>query len=116
MCRRTRQIVAIAIGDRNARTRHQLWKRIPLEYRSCRSFSDFWDAYQEVFPEETHSSVSKGTGQVNHMERWNWILRQRLACFIRKTLSFSKAGYMHHLVTRWFFVDYNSSTLAQLCT
>lgn len=33
------------------------------------------------------------------MERWNCTLRQKLARYVRKTLSFSKAEYMHHLVT-----------------
>ena len=112
MCRRTRQIVAFAIGDRSAQTCRKLWKRIPQQYRRCHSFSDFWEAYQEVFPEETHRCVAKGSGQVNHMERWNCTLRQRLARYVRKTLSFSKADHMHHLVTRWFIVDYNLSILA----
>ena len=116
MCRRTRQIVAFAIGDRSAKTCHKLWKRIPQQYRHCHSFSDIWEAYQEVFPEETHRSVGKGSGQVNHMERWNCTLRQRLARYVRKTLSFSKVDYMHHLVTRWFIVDYNLSILDQSFT
>jgi hypothetical protein len=30
-----------------------------------------------------------------------------LGRFTRKTLSFSKVDYMHHLVTRWFIVEYN---------
>jgi len=116
MCRRTRQIVAFAIGDRSAKTCLKLWKRIPVAYRRCHSFSDFWEAYQEVFPAETHRSVGKESGQVNHMERWNCTLRQKLARYVRKTLSFSKADYMHHLVTRWFIVDYNLRSLAQSCT
>jgi insertion element IS1 protein InsB len=116
MCRRTRQIVAFAIGDQSAKTCHKLWKFIPIAYRHCHNFSDFWEAYQEVFPEETHRSVGKDSGQVNPMERWNCTLRQRLARYVRKTLSFSKADYMHHLVTRWFIVDYNICILTQSCT
>jgi len=107
LCRRTRQIVAFVIGDRSAETCQRLWNKIPSGYRTCHTFSDFWDAYQKVFPEETHRSVGKNTGETNHMERWNCTLRQRLARYVRKTLSFSKVEYMHHLVTRWFIVDYN---------
>lgn len=107
MCRRTRQIIAFAIGDRSTKTCRKLWTRIPPSYRRCHSFSDFWHAYREVFAEETHCCVGKESGQVNHMERWNCTLRQRLARYVRKTLSFSKTDYMHHLVTRWFIVDYN---------
>ena len=107
MCRRTRQIIAFAIGDRSAKTCRHLWSRVPEEYRRCASFSDFWEAYQVVLPPETHQPVGKGSGQVNHMERWNCTIRQWLGRFTRKTLSFSKVDYMHHLVTRWFIVEYN---------
>lgn len=107
MCRRTRQIVAFEIGDRSAATCRRLWNRIPDDYRQCASFSDFWDAYQEVLPVETHQSVGKESGETNHMERWNCTLRQWLGRFTRKTLSFSKVDFMHHLVTRWFIVEYN---------
>ena len=107
MCRRTRQIVAFALGDRSARTCRHLWSRIPEEYRGCASFSDFWEAYQEVLPPATHQQVGKNSGELNHMERWNCTLRQWLGRFTRKTLSFSKVDYMHHLVTRWFIIEYN---------
>jgi insertion element IS1 protein InsB len=116
LCRRTRQIVAFVIGDRSARTCQKLWKRIPRTYRSCHSYSDFWEAYEKVFPEETHRSVGKESGQTNHVERWNCTLRQKVARFVRKTLSFSKADYMHHIVTRWFIVEYNLQIIAASCT
>jgi insertion element IS1 protein InsB len=116
LCRRTRQVIAFVIGDRSAKTCQKLWKRIPLAYRSCHSFSDFWDAYEKVFPEETHRSVGKDSGQTNHVERWNCTLRQRVARFVRKTLSFSKTNYMHHIVTRWFIVEYNLEIMTSACT
>ena len=107
LCRRTRQIVAFVIGDRSAATCRRLWQKIPEPYRACHTFSDFWEAYEKVFPQETHRSVGKETGETCHMERWNCTLRQKLARYVRKTLSFSKVEYMHHLVTRWFIVEYN---------
>jgi IS1 family transposase len=39
------------------------------------------DELQKVFPEETHQAVGKESGQTSHVERWNNILRQRLARF-----------------------------------
>ncbi|MBI3660481.1 IS1 family transposase, partial [Candidatus Acetothermia bacterium] len=36
-------------------------------------------------------------------------LRQRLARYVRKTLSFSKSEQYHERVTRWFIVNYNLS-------
>jgi IS1 family transposase len=107
LCRRTGQVVAFAIGDRSSDTCAKLWKKIPESYRECQSFSDFWDAYGEVFAEKTHQQVDKKSGATSHMERFYCTLRQRLARYVRKTLSFSKSERMHHLVTRWFIGTYN---------
>jgi IS1 family transposase len=112
MCRRTRQIVAFVIGDRSRKTCRRLWNKIPQDYKACHSFSDFWEAYQQVFPKETHRCVGKETGQTAHMERWYNTLRQRLARFVRKTLSFSKSDAYHHMVTKWFIVEYNLALLS----
>ncbi len=71
MCRRTRQIVAFVIGDRSKATCLRLWTAIPDAYKHCHTFSDFWRAYREVFPAETHRCVGKETGETAHMERWN---------------------------------------------
>jgi insertion element IS1 protein InsB len=75
--------------------------------------NDFWEAYQKVLPKETHHAVGKDSGQVSHMERWYCILRQRLARYVRKTLSFSKCDAFHHMVTKWFIVEHNL-TIKQL--
>ena len=109
LCRRTRQIIAHVIGDRSVKTCRKLWKLIPDEYKACCSYSDFWDAYEKVFPKETHRSVGKDTGQTSHMERWNNTLRQSNARYVRKTLSFSKSDFYHALVTRLYVVRYNLS-------
>jgi len=109
MCRRTRQIAALVIGDRSEATCRKLWEQIPLAYKGCQSYSDFWEAYQLVFPEETHECVGKGSGQTNPMERWYNTLRQSCARFTRKTLSFSKSDTMHEIVTRLFIIQHNLS-------
>ena len=107
LCRRTCQIVAFVIGDRGEKTCRRLWNKIPQEYKECQTFSDFWEAYQKVFPKETHHCVGKESGETAHMERWYNTLRQRLARFVRKTLSFSKSDVYHHMVTKWFIAKYN---------
>ena len=111
MCRRTRQIIAFAIGDRSEETCRKLWEQIPEAYKPCCTFSDFWEAYQLVFPSETHRSVGKESGQTNHMERWNNTLRQWNARYVRKTLSFSKSDFYHEIVTRLFIIKYNLNLL-----
>lgn len=108
MCRRTRQIVAFVIGDRSAKTCARLWAKIPDGYRGCQSFSDFWKAYGQVFSSQRHQQVGKASGEVAHMERFYCTLRQRLARYVRKTLSFSKSDRMHHVVTKWFIACYNT--------
>jgi insertion element IS1 protein InsB len=107
--RRTRQIVAFVIGDRSAQTCRKLWQRIPYEYRQSHSYSDFWHAYEQLLTTGKHQLVGKQSGQTAHIERWNCTLRQRLARYVRKTLSFSKSDKFHHLVTKWFIFNYNLS-------
>ena len=107
LCRRTRQVVAFVIGDRSEATCRRLYNKIPEGYRSCPSFSDFWRAYGAVFYPDTHRQVGKDTGETAHVERWNNTLRQRLARYVRKTLSFSKSDAYHHLVTKWYIVNHN---------
>lgn len=109
LCRRTRQIVAYVIGDRSDETCRKLWERIPTEYKACRTFSDFWEAYQKVFPDDIQQSVGKESGQAAHIERWNNTLRQRLARFVRKTLSFSKSDRFHEVALRLFIHRHNLS-------
>jgi IS1 family transposase/transposase-like protein len=113
LCRRTRQIVAYFIGDRSEASCLQLWRRLPRAYTRCCSFSDFWETYQRVFATDRHQSVGKDSGQTNHIERWFNTLRQRLARFVRKTLSFSKSDRFHELVFRLFVHHYNRECISQ---
>ena len=112
LCRRTRQIVAYFIGDRSETSCLQLWRRIPLPYKRCYSFSDFWDAYQRIFAQDRHQSVGKDSGQTNHIERWFHTVRQRLARLVRKTLSFSKSDVAHERVFRLFVHHYNLTCIS----
>ncbi len=116
LCRRTRQIVAFVLGDRSKKTCRRLWQCIPIPYRRCQSFSDFWEAYQAVFPAETHQSVGKESGETAHMERWYNTLRQWLARYTRRTLAFSKTDFHHTLVTCWFITHHNMRMLRSSLT
>jgi IS1 family transposase len=86
LCRKTRQVVAYARGDRNEKTCQKLWNAIPLVYRASHCSTDFWRAYQAVISEEQHSASGKETGATAHVERWNNILRQCIDRFVRKSL------------------------------
>ena len=66
-CRRTRQIVAYAVGDRGEATYRLLWERIPATYKRGLCYIDFWSVYADVLPEGQHQATSKGAGQTCHI-------------------------------------------------
>jgi len=107
LCRATRQVVAYFIGDRSRESCRRLWGRIPAAYREGRCFTDFREAYRSVIPAEQHTAAGKESGFTSRVERWNNTLRQRLARFVRKTLSFSKSETMHEICLRLFLHRYN---------
>jgi insertion element IS1 protein InsB len=89
-----------------------LWDALPAVYRQCAvSYTDFWAAYNQVFPSKRHQSVGKESGKTNYIERFNGTLRQRVSRLIRKTLSFSKK-LENPIGAIWYFVHhYNASLL-----
>ncbi len=107
LCRRTRQIIAFYIGKRDEASAQQLWQRIPYPYTLCPLYTDQYRAYEGILPEHLHWAKEKGSGATSHLERWNNTLRQRLARFVRQTLSFSKSDTMHHIMLEWFIIEYN---------
>ena len=107
LCRKTRQVVTYAIGDRSKKTCQRLWEAIPEGYRQGHCFTDFWAVYTVVIPEEQHSAVGKETGETAYVERWNNTLGQRLAPFVRMTFSFSKSVVMHEACLLLFLHRYN---------
>ena len=108
LCRQTRQVVAFVIGDRSEKTCRRLWKAIPEKFRHAQCYTDFWKAYALVLPAAQHTAVGKESGETAHVERWNLTLRQRLARFVRRTLSFSKSSRMHEACLRLFIHRYNN--------
>ena len=100
-------------GDRSEDTCQKLWNALPQAYRRGTCYTDFWSAYQAVIPEEQHQPSGKESGETAHVERFNNTLRQRLARFVRKTLSFSKSDTMHQLCLRLFIWRYNMEIYAR---
>ncbi len=107
LCKVTRQVVACVVGGRGEATCQRLWQAVPHNYRQGTVYTDFWRAYGNVIPDEQHQAVGKETGLTNHALRFNNTLRQRLARFVRKTLSFSKSDAMHLICLHAFLVRYN---------
>lgn len=115
LCRRTRQIVAFYVGKRDEAAAEQLWQRIAYPFSLCPMYTDQYRAYDGVLPEHLHWAKQKQSGATAHIERWNNTLRQRLARFVRKTLSFSKSDVMHRLMLEWFIIHHNQQ-VASLTT
>lgn len=109
ICRRTRQIVAWMAGPRDHVTLRQLWNKIPQAYKRGTCFSDFWESYSKVIPQEQHRACAKQEGETNHAERFNLTMRQSVPRLVRKTLSFSKHHLWHLRFIRHFLVHYNLS-------
>lgn len=106
----TREVVGVYIGDRSRESAKQLWSSLPLSYQqNATCYTDYWDAYQSVIPNEQHQPVGKETGLTNHIERFNNTLRQRCSRLVRKSLSFSKK-LDNHIGAIWYFIHhYNDS-------
>ena len=85
--------------------------RVPSAYKEAIVFSAYWSAYQAVTPGEQHRPVGKEMGEAAHSERWNNTLRQQLARFVRKTLSFPNCIKMHEIFLKLFIHRYNTELL-----
>ena len=107
LCSQTLQVVASVVGGRGIATCKVLWRNIPSNFKQGLCFTDFWEAYQAVIPPEQHQAVTKQSGLTAHIERFNNTIRQRLARFVRKSLSFSKSDHMHLYTLHFFLYHYN---------
>ena len=109
--RNTREVVGIYVGDRSAEAARALWDSLPSVYQQWATcYTDFWEAYNSVFPEDRHHAAGKESGQTNHIERFNCTLRQRVSRLVRKTLSFSKK-MENHIGAIWYFIHHYNSTI-----
>ena len=113
--KKTRECIGCFIGARDRSGAQGLWDSLPPVYRQCAvAYTDFWEAYNTVFPKNRHRAVAKNTGLTNHIERLNNTFRQRISRLVRKTLSFSKK-LENHMGAIWYFIhDYNNSIKANL--
>ena len=109
LCRKTRQVVgyaALVIGAN--RPVNGCGRAFPQPTARDIARRDFWAAYQAVIRCRSNIQLlGKETGETAHVERWNNTLRQRLARFVRMTLSFSKSVVMHEACLLLFLHRYN---------
>jgi insertion element IS1 protein InsB len=104
----TRQVIAFYVGDRSQSSAEQLWANLPALYRERAMFyTDHYTVYKSVIPPAQHHAISKLARQTNHVERFNYTLRQRVSRLVRSTLSFSKKLSNHIGAIKYFICDYN---------
>jgi len=107
----TKEIVGVYVGNRSRDGSEGLWRSLPALYRQCAvCYTDFWSAYNQIFPASRHRSVSKASGKTNGIERFNCTLRQRVSRLVRKTLSFSKK-LENHIGAIWYFIHHYNELL-----
>jgi IS1 family transposase/transposase-like protein len=108
----SRKIVGAFIGSRDHSGAQGLWDSLPPVYRQCAvAFTDFWRAYDDIFPFKRHMSVGKDSGKTSHIERFNLTVRQRVSRLVRKTLSFSKK-LENHIGAVWKFIHHYNANMA----
>ena len=92
-----RQIVAASayrfhVGSRSSVDALLFYEKIPDIFKGDTGFfSDYWQAYVDVFKDNNHFAVGKDSGLTVYIERFNGTLRQRASRLVRKSLSFSKS-------------------------
>ena len=106
-CRRTRQIVAYTVGDRNQASAFDLRANLPADYRRRATRSDFWLAYEGGCPARTHRFCDKEEGETNHAERFFGTIRARLSRLVRRAYSFSESIERHWDALQLFITAYN---------
>lgn len=107
----SREIVGVYVGDRTSQSAEKLWQSLPAVYRQCAvSFTDFWQAYQQVLACKRHQAVGKDSGKTSYIERFNNTVRQRVGRLVRQTLSFSKK-LSNHIGAVWYFVHHYNACL-----
>lgn len=111
LCRRTQQVVAYHLGNRDKKSFHQFYNKVPIDYANCLSTSDGLEVYK-VLKIYGHSMGKKKEGRTSQVEAFNTVLRQRLARLIRRTCAFSKSLEMHETVIRVFIQEYNEEILS----
>jgi insertion element IS1 protein InsB len=115
LCRKTRQVVAYAVADRSLPDVSWLVGGHSTRLPGRSLLYGFLEGLSGGHSQrEQHSAVGKETGETAHVERWNNTLRQRLARFVRKTLSFSKSLFMHDACLNLFLHRYNRERAAIL--
>lgn len=70
--------------------------------------------HKSVIPAAQHHAINKQARKINHVERVNCTIRQRVSRLVCATLSFSKKLANHIGAIKYFICDYNLTRCAAL--
>jgi insertion element IS1 protein InsB len=105
-----RQIVAFHVGGRSGKDAQLFYDKIPTIFKQNTGFfSDYWQAYANVFENNNHFGVGKDSGLTAYIERFNCTIRQRASRLVRNALSFSKSLDNHIGAIKYFICNYNET-------
>jgi len=110
---KTRQISALHVGDRGHTRAEHLWGKSP--HASCQHatfYTEHSGVYAQVIPAAQHRAIPKFARKTNHIERFNNMLRQRVARLVREAFSFSKKLANHLGAIKLFICHYNLMSAA----
>ncbi len=111
----TRQVIAFHVGGHSQASAEHLWAALPAVYREQEIFyTDQYVVYKGVIPPARYRAISKLARNTNHMERFNYTLRQRVSRLARGTRSLSKKLAHHVGAIKYFICDYNLTRSAAL--
>jgi len=110
---KTRQVIALHIGDRNRMSAERLWAKIPGAYCQHATFyTNQYVVYEGVIPAAQSRAISKWAHKTNRIERFNDTLRQRVSRLVRAALSFSKKLANHIGAIKLLIYHYNLTRAA----
>jgi insertion element IS1 protein InsB len=104
---RTRQSMAVPVGDRSPTRAAPLWAKRPRAYRQHATFGTEQEVVEaQVIPAAQHRAISKLARNTNHIERFNNTLCQRVSRLGREALSFSQKLANHIGAMKRFICHY----------
>ena len=96
------------MGSRSSVDTLLFYEKIPDIFKvNTDFFSDYWQAYVDVFKDNNHFGVGKDSGLTAYIERFKGTLKQRCSRLVRKSLSFSKSLENHIGAIKYFICNYN---------
>lgn len=90
ICRVTKLILGVVIGDRSTKTGKKLYQEIK-DIPTNQYCTDYWKPYSNFLPPPKHTQSKKETYTI---EGFNSLFRHYLARLKRKTKCYSKSKYM----------------------